>query len=114
MYDIQKLNDMILPELQEIAAELRIKGADKLEKSDLVNKILDAQAAGASKEAADEEGKAEKDITKLIRQELQEFEQKELKLQKVEETKAPAGEEWEAGSGEKQSRSCGFLLNSSR
>lgn len=60
MYDIQKLNDMILPELQEIAAELRIKGADKLEKSDLVNKILDAQAAGASKEAADEEGKAEK------------------------------------------------------
>jgi DNA mismatch repair protein MutS2 len=46
------------------------------------------------------EGKAEKDITKLIRQELQEFEQKELKLQKVEETKAPAGEEWEAGSGD--------------
>ena len=46
------------------------------------------------------EGKAEKDATKLLRQALQIFEEKELKLQKVEETKAPAGDEWEAGSGD--------------
>ncbi|MBA4852795.1 endonuclease MutS2 [Emticicia sp. BO119] len=44
------------------------------------------------------EGKADKDLTKLIRQELQEFETKELKLEKVEEQK-PASEEWELENG---------------
>jgi len=45
------------------------------------------------------EGKADKDITKLIRQELQEFETKELKLEKVEEQKS-ASEEWELEKGD--------------
>lgn len=44
MYDILQLNEMILPELTEIADKLKIKGAAKLEKSDLIHKILDAQA----------------------------------------------------------------------
>ncbi len=44
------------------------------------------------------EGKADKDLTKLIRQELQEFETKELKLEKVEEQK-PVSEEWELENG---------------
>lgn len=44
MYDILQLNDMILPELKEIAEGLKIKGSDKLEKQDLILKILDAQA----------------------------------------------------------------------
>lgn len=45
------------------------------------------------------EGKADKDITKLIRQELQNFETQELKLEKVEEQK-PVSEEWETENGE--------------
>lgn len=45
------------------------------------------------------EGKADKDITKLIRQELQNFEIQELKLEKVEEQK-PVSEEWELENGE--------------
>lgn len=64
MYDIQKLNDMILPELQEIAAELRIKGADKLEKSELVHKILDAQAIKADLQAPGDKQKDSKPIKK--------------------------------------------------
>ena len=44
MYDILQLNDMILPELKEIAEKLKIKGFDKLEKQDLILKVLDAQA----------------------------------------------------------------------
>ncbi len=44
MYDILQLNDMILPELREIAATLHIKGNEKLEKQELILKILDAQA----------------------------------------------------------------------
>ena len=44
MYDILQLNDMILPELREIAEKLRIKNSEKLEKQDVILKILDAQA----------------------------------------------------------------------
>lgn len=44
MYDILQLNDMILPELKEIADKLKIKGSDKLEKQELILKVLDAQA----------------------------------------------------------------------
>ena len=44
MYDILQLNDMILPELREIAAKLKIKGSEKLEKQELILKVLDAQA----------------------------------------------------------------------
>src|ERR1019366_7469764 len=44
MYDILQLNDMILPELREIAEKLKIKGAEKLEKQELILKVLDAQA----------------------------------------------------------------------
>jgi hypothetical protein len=39
-----QLNEMILPELQDVAAKLKIKGADKLEKEALVKKILAAQS----------------------------------------------------------------------
>ena len=45
------------------------------------------------------EGKADKDLTRLIRQELQNFEKQELKLEKVEEQK-PASEEWVLEIGE--------------
>ena len=44
MYDILQLNEMILPELTDIAESLKIKGVQKLEKQDLIHKILDAQA----------------------------------------------------------------------
>ncbi len=44
MYDILQLNDMILPELREIAEKLKIKGHEKLDKQDLILKVLDAQA----------------------------------------------------------------------
>ena len=44
MYDILQLNDMIVPELREIAEKLKVKGSEKLEKQELILKILDAQA----------------------------------------------------------------------
>ncbi|MFN8309552.1 MAG: transcription termination factor Rho [Chitinophagales bacterium] len=54
MYDILQLNDMILPELKDIAESLHLKGFQKLEKQDLIHKILDAQALSpAAKEAED-------------------------------------------------------------
>jgi len=44
MYDIIQLNDMLVPELLDIAEQLKIANAKKLNKQDLVYKILDKQA----------------------------------------------------------------------
>ena len=44
MYDILQLNDMIVPELLDIAESLHIENAKKLDKQELIYKILDKQA----------------------------------------------------------------------
>lgn len=51
MYDILQLNDMLVPELLDIAEQLKIPNAKKLAKQDLVYKILDSQALAGSKNA---------------------------------------------------------------
>ena len=48
MYDILQLNDMLVPELLDIAEQLHIDNAKKLDKQDLIYKILDRQAVSAS------------------------------------------------------------------
>jgi transcription termination factor Rho len=52
MYDILQLNDMLLPELLDIAEELKIVNARKLGKQDIIYKILDKQAIMASEHTA--------------------------------------------------------------
>lgn len=44
MYDILQLNDMLVPELKEIADQLKIENYKNLDKQDLIYKILDHQA----------------------------------------------------------------------
>ena len=44
MYDILQLNDMLVPELQDIAEQLELPNYKKLDKQELVFKILDKQA----------------------------------------------------------------------
>jgi transcription termination factor Rho len=44
MYDILQLNDMLVPELLDIAENLNIANANQLNKQDLVYRILDKQA----------------------------------------------------------------------
>ena len=53
MYDILQLNDLILPELKGIADKLKIKNAQKMEKTALVHAILDAQALSKKEETED-------------------------------------------------------------
>jgi len=48
MYDILQLNDMLVPELLDIAEQLKITAAKKLDKQELVYKILDKQALAPS------------------------------------------------------------------
>ncbi len=58
MYDILQLNDMLLPELLDVADGLQIENAKKLDKQELIYKILDKQALsgnGVAKPAAEGE-----------------------------------------------------------
>jgi transcription termination factor Rho len=67
MYDILQLNDMLVPELLDIAEQLKITGVKKLDKQALVYKILDKQAVITSKvkdEVKDEKPARKKRIVK--------------------------------------------------
>ena len=60
MYDILQLNEMLVPELKEIAEQLALKGYKRLSKQDLIYKILDHQAvSGADTKTEVVESKAE-------------------------------------------------------
>ncbi|AXY76621.1 transcription termination factor Rho [Paraflavitalea soli] len=65
MYDILQLNDMLVPELLDIAEQLKIPNSKKLDKQGLIYKILDKQAVLASDEkgaATDDKGKRKRII----------------------------------------------------
>jgi len=48
MHDILELSEMLVPELREIAKQLKIKRVELLKKQDLIYKILDQQAIDAA------------------------------------------------------------------
>ncbi|MEM9545517.1 MAG: transcription termination factor Rho [Bacteroidota bacterium] len=58
MLDILQLNDMLVPELREIAEKINLKGYKRLSKQDLIYKILDQQALAG--DAASEEKEEKK------------------------------------------------------
>lgn len=68
MYDILQLNDMLVPELKDLAEKLELKGYKRLNKQELIYKILDQQALKGNnpsdgdekKEAKTEKPKTEK------------------------------------------------------
>jgi transcription termination factor Rho len=56
MYDISQLNEMLVPELRDVAERLGISGYKRLNKQELIYQILDFQAVGgASTEMDDDE-----------------------------------------------------------
>src|SRR5438552_214643 len=64
MYDILQLNDMIVPELLDIAEQLKIPNTKKMDKQELVYKILDSQAIAGAKTGGDSKTKQRKRIIK--------------------------------------------------
>lgn len=65
MYDILQLNDMLVPELLDIAEQLKIPNSKKMDKQDIIYKILDKQAVLASSVKAaspDDKGKRKRII----------------------------------------------------
>ncbi len=55
MYDIVALNNKLLPELKDIAKNLKIKKVDSFKKQELIYKILDAQALNPTEEMLQKE-----------------------------------------------------------
>ncbi|MCW3075004.1 MAG: transcription termination factor Rho [Flaviaesturariibacter sp.] len=68
MYDISQLNDMLVPELLDIAEGLQIENAKKLGKQDLIFKIIDkqAEAGGSAPKTEDGEKPRRKRIVKAV------------------------------------------------
>ena len=60
MYDILQLNEMLVPELREVASSLKLKGISRLDKQELIYKILDKQALNEESAAGSAEPAAEK------------------------------------------------------
>jgi len=57
MYDISQLNDLLVPELLDIAEQYDIPNAKKLTKQDLINKILENQSNMSTEKKKDEKPK---------------------------------------------------------
>ncbi|MFK7809725.1 MAG: transcription termination factor Rho [Saprospiraceae bacterium] len=55
MYDILQLNEMLVPDLKEIAERLELKGYKRMNKQELIYKILDEQALSQEKQKTTDE-----------------------------------------------------------
>ncbi len=66
MYDILQLNDMVVPELRELAEKLGLKSYKSLNKQDLIYRILDQQAiaSGVQADSSPKTDSNQKDTTK--------------------------------------------------
>ena len=60
-YDILQLNDMLIPELVDVADNLKIQNVSSLDKQSLINKILEGQAAGTADEPKKARGRKPKE-----------------------------------------------------
>jgi transcription termination factor Rho len=89
MYDILELNKKLVPELREIAKELKIKKVESFKKQDLIYKILDQQAIVASEMKTSEKKTTRKRIKKSDTDKKAEDDQPKLKLRKRRKTEQP-------------------------
>src|SRR5690242_11012490 len=97
MYDILQLNDMLVPELLDIAEQQNIPDTKNLQKQELNYKILDKQASMTSndkKETTTEKPKRKRIVKPTAKKQTEETtpttEEKESKSKKTEDKKKPA------------------------
>lgn len=64
MFDILQLNEMLVPELQDIAQKLKLTNYKKLEKQELIYKILDKQAIQGGVSEEKKESKQKRKVVK--------------------------------------------------
>ena len=89
MYDILQLNDMLVPELLDIAEDLKIENAGRLGKQDLIYKILDRQALSVSPAKADAAGDDKPKRKRIVKASTANSTEEAV----VEDTSAPKEEE---------------------
>ena len=63
MYDILQLNDMLVPELHDIAEQLAIPNYKKIDKQELIYKILDNQSTMSAETKGSQEEKPKRKRT---------------------------------------------------
>jgi transcription termination factor Rho len=88
MYDIAQLNDLLVPELHDIADQLSIKTSKKADKQDLIVAILDKQASMSTAQPADAEKPKRKRIAKGDTPEATATTKKAVASEVIEEPKA--------------------------
>ena len=89
MHDISQLNDLLVPELLDIADELGVTNSKKLNKQDLISRILDKQATMTAENKTPEGEKPKrKRITKTAQEEVPEV--AEVKQQEMHKKDASA------------------------
>ena len=79
MYDILQLNEMLVPDLKNIAEQLELKGYKRMNKQELIYKILDEQALREKEESG---GKAKSKSPKAKKSESKESMDKKKKKSK--------------------------------
>jgi len=96
MYDILQLNDMLVPELLDIAEQQNITETNNLQKQELIYKILDKQSSMApndKQESASEKPKRKRIVKPAAKkqhvEESPSTEEKEPKVKKAEEKRKP-------------------------
>ena len=83
MYDILHLNDLLVPELQDIADELKIQNTKKLSKPELISEILDKQSIMTNDTTA-------QDSEKPRRKRIAKGAEKEEQVQEITSVELPA------------------------
>lgn len=138
-YDILQLNDMLVPELVDIANNLKIKDTKSLDKQKLIYKILDQQALNQGsgdakeevkkprgrkpkkedapdKEATDKDEKAEPKKSRARKpkkeEQKEEVEQKELDTQKAEQPNTRAQQNEDEDDDEDEDDESGIIMPS--
>ncbi|WP_421920405.1 transcription termination factor Rho [Marinifilum sp.] len=92
MYDILELNKKLVPELREIAKELKIKKVESFKKQDLIYKILDQQAIVASEMKSIEKKTPRKRIKKAETEVNKDEDQPKINLRRRRKTEQPVKE----------------------
>jgi len=91
-YDILQLNDMLVPELVDIANALKIKDTKSLDKQKLIYKILDQQALNQEGDAAEEKKPRARRTKKEAKPKKAAAEKEEAPKKETTEDKADAKE----------------------
>ena len=101
MYDILQLNDMLVPDLREIAEKIGLKSIKRLSKQELIYKILDQQAITKGKLIKDENevkpapkrrGRPKKSETTAKKEEKPQTKKQEPKKEEVKKDSASTSE----------------------